>query len=132
MFQLPPYSKQDLSLLDEFLSGTSGIKNRVFEFRHESWLQDSTYRLLDGHGAGFCIADTEDLRPTFRVTGGMAYFRLRKESYDENAVDHWAEKIGEASKGLRESYAYLRHDETGENAVLAQRLSKKLKDLLER
>src|SRR5712692_4671509 len=40
LFQLPPYSKQDHRLLDEFLSKTSGIKNRVFEFRHESWLQD--------------------------------------------------------------------------------------------
>src|SRR5438445_11887161 len=32
LFQLPPYSKQDHNLLDEFLSKTSGIKNRVFEF----------------------------------------------------------------------------------------------------
>jgi len=126
LFQLPPYSKQDLELLDEFLSKTSGIKNRVFEFRHESWLQDSTYRLLEKHGAGFCIAETEDMGPVFRVTGGFAYFRLRKESYDAKTIDQWAEKIREMVKGLRESYAYLRHDESGENAVLAQRLSEKL------
>ena len=130
LFQLPPYSKQDLKVLEEFLSKTSAIKNRVFEFRHESWLQDSTYRLLDENGAGFCIADTEDLKPTLRVTGGIAYFRLRKDSYDEDAIDRWAERISETSKGLRESYAYLRHDETGENAVLAQRLSKRLEDKL--
>jgi len=132
LFQLPPYSKLDLDLLGGFLSKTSGVNKRVFEFRHESWLQDSTYRLLDEHGAGFCIAETEDLKPTFRVTGGMAYFRLRKDSYDKNEIDKWAEKISETSKGLRERYAYLRHDETGENAILAQRLSKKLGDLLEK
>ncbi|MBI4257444.1 MAG: DUF72 domain-containing protein [Thaumarchaeota archaeon] len=126
LFQLPSYSKQDLKLLDEFLSKTSSIKNRVFEFRHESWLQDPTYRLLERHGAGFCIAETEDMRPAFQVTGGLAYFRLRKESYDEKTIDKWAEKIGEMVKGLRESYAYFRHDETGENAVLAQRLSGKI------
>jgi uncharacterized protein YecE (DUF72 family) len=67
------------------------------------------------------------VRPTFQVTGGLAYFRLRKESYNAKAIDQWAEKISEAAKGLRESYAYLRHDETGENAVLAQRLSEKLR-----
>jgi uncharacterized protein YecE (DUF72 family) len=126
LFQLPPFSRQDLRLLDEFLSKTSGIKNRVFEFRHESWLQSSTYQLLEGHGAGFCIAETEDMKPAFRVTGGFAYFRLRKESYDAKAIDQWAEKVRETGKGLRESYAYLRHDETGENAILAQRLSEKL------
>ena len=126
LFQLPPYSKQDHRLLDEFLSKTSGIKNRVFEFRHESWLQSSTYQLLEKHEAGFCVAETEDMKPVFQVTGGLAYFRLRKESYDAKAVDQWAEKIGQMTKGLQECYAYLRHDETGENANLAQRLSEKI------
>ena len=126
LFQLPPYSKQDHKLLDEFLSKTSGIKNRVFEFRHESWLQSSTYQLLEKHDAGFCVAETEDMRPEFQVTGGVAYFRLRKESYDAKAIDQWAEKIREMTKGLQECYVYLRHDETGENAILAQRLSEKI------
>ena len=126
LFQLPPYSKQDHKLLDEFLSETSSVKNRVFEFRHESWFQDSTYQLLEEHRAGFCIAETDEVRPVFQVTGGFAYFRLRKEAYNAKAIDQWAQKIRESVKGLRESYAYLRHDETGENAVLAQRLSEKL------
>ncbi len=131
LFQLPPYSKQDLNLLGGFLSKTSGIKNRVFEFRHQSWFQDSTYQLLDRHGAGFCIAETEDLRPEFRVTGGIAYFRLRRESYNTKTIDQWAEKIRETAKGSEESCAYLRHDETGENAILAQRLSEKLESAKE-
>jgi uncharacterized protein YecE (DUF72 family) len=114
-------------LLGEFLSQTSGIKNRVFEFRHESWFQESTYQLLEERGAGFCIAETEELGPIFRVTGGIAYFRLRKEAYDAKAIDQWAKKIREAAKSARESYVYLRHDETGENAILAQRLSEELK-----
>jgi uncharacterized protein YecE (DUF72 family) len=84
---LPPYSKQDIWLLEEFLSRTSGIKDRVFEFRHESWLGQPTFQLLERHGAGYCIAETEDMKPTFQVTGGLAYFRLRRESYDAKAID---------------------------------------------
>ncbi len=126
LFQLPPFFKQDLKLLDEFLSKTSGIRNRVFEFRHESWLQDPTYQLLEKHGTGFCIAETEDMKPVFQVTGGIAYLRLRRESYDAEAIDRWAEKIRQTIKGLEGCYAYLRHDETGENAVLARRLYEKL------
>jgi len=126
LFQLPPYSKLDLGLLDEFLTKTSEVKSRVFEFRHESWLQKPTYRLLDKHGAGFCISETEDMEPAFEVTGGLAYFRLRKDSYDAKAIANWAEKIDKAGRGLRECYVYLRHDETGENAVLAQSLAEKI------
>jgi uncharacterized protein YecE (DUF72 family) len=126
LFQLPPYLKQDLKLLDGFLSKTSGIKDRVFEFRHESWLDNSTYQLLERHETGFCIAETEDMRPVFQVTGGLAYFRLRKDSYDPKSIDQWGEKISKTAGTSRECYAYLRHDESGENALLAQRLSEKI------
>jgi uncharacterized protein YecE (DUF72 family) len=126
LFQLPPYLKHDAGLLSDFLSKTSGIRERVFEFRHESWFQDSTYELLESSGAGFCVAETEDLEPVFQVTGGTAYFRLRKDSYDASAIDRWSEKIRETTKKSRGGYVYLRHDETGENAVLAQRLYERL------
>lgn len=127
LFQLPPYQKQDVKLLEGFLGRTDGMGGRVFEFRHESWLGEATFGLLDEHSAGFCIAETEEMKPRFRVTGRMAYFRLRRDAYDGAAIDAWAEKIRDAAEGASECYVYLRHDETGENALLAQRLSKKLK-----
>jgi uncharacterized protein YecE (DUF72 family) len=126
LFQLPPFSKLNIDLLRGFLTKTSAINPRVFEFRHESWLDDETYSLLEEHGAGFCIADTEDLEPRFKVTGGFAYFRLRKESYDEDAIDSWADRIRKTAEDSEECYVYLRHDETGKNAALAERLSMEL------
>src|SRR5215471_9774690 len=45
LFQLPPYAKQDLKLLEEFLANTSKTGQRVFEFRHESWLNPQTYAM---------------------------------------------------------------------------------------
>ena len=126
LFQLPPFSKLDIELLRDFLSQTSAISPRVFEFRHSSWLNDSVFALLEQQGAGFCIADTEDMEPTFQVTGGFAYFRLRKESYDEGQVDLWAERISSAARDAEECYVYLRHDESGRNAILAERLARQL------
>ncbi len=126
LFQLPPYMKANEKLLADFLSATSEIGDRVFEFRHESWLQDPVYELLEKHGAAFCIADTEDMKPIFRVTGGFAYFRLRKDAYDLAQIEKWAKEICRLVRGVPLSYVYLRHDETGENAVLAQELEKKL------
>ena len=123
LFQLPPFSKLDLDLLRKFLSATADIEPKVFEFRHPSWFTDSTYRLLEDHGTGFCVAETEELEPVFKVTGGLAYFRLRKDTYDEKTIGRWSEKINKASGGASECYVYLRHDETGDNALLAQQLS---------
>ncbi len=125
LFQLPPFMKQDLKVLDDFLTQTDGIVGRVFEFRHDSWLVDSTYQLLEKHGVGFCIAETEDLAPRFQVCGGIAYFRLRKDSYHGEAIDEWAGKILATAKAV-ETYVYLRHDETGTNAIMAGRLSEAL------
>ncbi len=126
LFQLPPFSKFNREVLDGFLSHTSEVEPKVFEFRHESWLDEATYDLLEEHGAGFCIADTEDMKPTLKVTGSMAYFRLRKDSYDKAAIDEWSTKILKTAEGVDECYVYLRHDESGENALLAKRLEEKL------
>jgi len=126
LFQLPPFIKADQDLLSAFLSETRDVRPKAFEFRHPSWFTDSTYRLLEDDKVGFCIADTEDLGPIFKVTGDFAYFRLRKDLYDGKAIDGWSEKIRRSSEGARECYVFLRHDETGENALLAQKLSKRL------
>jgi len=67
LFQLPPFLRQDLKLLESFLGETSMLKESVFEFRHESWLSDPTYALLDKYQAGWCIAETEDMKPILKV-----------------------------------------------------------------
>lgn len=126
LFQLPPFVKRDEELIRGFLEGTSKIAGRVFEFRHKSWFQDDIFNLLDSSGAGFCIADTEDMEPVLRTTGRLGYFRLRKESYDPDVIDRWASKIKDTVDGLPEAFVYLRHDETGTNALLAQRLREQL------
>jgi uncharacterized protein YecE (DUF72 family) len=126
LFQLPPYSRQDLKLLEDFLADTSKIGERVFEFRHESWLNDLTYATLEKYNAGFCIAETEDMKPVFKVTGKMPYFRLRRESYDPKMIDEWIGKIKEMSKESESVYVYLRHDENGDNAARALKILESL------
>jgi uncharacterized protein YecE (DUF72 family) len=126
LFQLPPYSKQDLKLLEDFLANTSKIGERVFEFRHESWLNDLTYSTLEKHDANFCIAETEDMKPVFKVTGKTPYFRLRRESYDDGMIDDWTKRIKETSNGGESIYVYLRHDERGDNASRALKILESL------
>jgi len=126
LFQLPPFFRQDLKILESFLTQTAGMKKKVFEFRHDSWLNDSTYQLLEKHDAGFCIAETEDMKPVLKVTGGFPYFRLRKDVYTATDIGKWAEKIREMIRGSDEAFVYLRHDETGENASYAVGMMEKI------
>jgi uncharacterized protein YecE (DUF72 family) len=126
LFQLPPFFRQDLKILESFLTQTAGVKKKVFEFRHDSWLNESTYQLLEKHDAGFCIAETEDMKPLLKVTGGFPYFRLRKDVYTSVDVGKWTEKIREMIKGSDEAFVYLRHDETGENASYAVGIREKI------
>jgi len=126
LFQLPPFFRQDLKTLESFLTQTGDAKKKVFEFRHDSWLNDSTYQLLEKHDAGFCIAETEDMKPVLKVTGGLPYFRLRKDVYTANDIEKWVEKILGMIKGPEEAFVYLRHDETGENASYALGIREKL------
>ena len=126
LFQLPPFSRQDLKVLESFLTETVTVKKKVFEFRHESWLNDSTYQMLDKHDAGFCIAETEDMRPVLKVTGGLPYFRLRRDVYSAKDIAEWTEKIREIIKRSDEAFVYLRHDETGENALYAIGMKEKI------
>jgi uncharacterized protein YecE (DUF72 family) len=122
LFQLPPFLRQDLKLLESFLADTATIESRVFEFRHDSWLSEQTYLLLDKYGAAFCVAETEDMKPVLKVIGDAAYFRLRLDSYEDKAVDKWSAQIKGLARDAKETYVYLRHDETGTNASLASRL----------
>jgi uncharacterized protein YecE (DUF72 family) len=126
LFQLPPFFRQDLKTLESFLTQTGSVKKKVFEFRHESWLNDSTYQLLEKHDAGFCIAETEDMKPVLKVTGRLPYFRLRKETYTAKDVTDWTKTIREIIKGSDEVFVYLRHDETGENASYAMGLKERI------
>jgi uncharacterized protein YecE (DUF72 family) len=126
LFQLPPFFRQDLKVLESFLTQTAGVKRKVFEFRHDSWLDESTYQLLEKHDAGFCIAETEDMKPVLKVSGGLPYFRLRKDAYDAKDVENWTEKIREIIRGSKEAFVYLRHDETGDNASYAMTIKEKI------
>jgi len=123
LFQLPPYMKLDYDRLGGFLSETEDIKERVFEFRNPSWFQNSTFRLLEKEGVSFCVAETDEGKPEVKAVGALAYFRLRRENYSESEIDSWSKTIQEVSEECDESFVYLRHDETGKNALLAKRLA---------
>jgi uncharacterized protein YecE (DUF72 family) len=124
LFQLPPFVRKDLGVLEAFLSTLSTLSTvpvrvrAAVEFRHASWLADDVYEVLKRHGAALCIADSEDFATPFEATAGWGYLRLRRQDYDEAALRVWAARL--QAQGYDDAYVFFKHEDEGAGPALAQ------------
>lgn len=119
LFQLPPFMKKDVELLEVFLHELPPGLKPVVEFRHASWLADDTYEVLKRFGVALCIADSEDHTTPLESTTSFGYLRLRRTDYDEAALADWASRA--AAAGWDEVFVYFKHEEQGTGPAYAQR-----------
>lgn len=126
LFQLPPYFRKDLPVLDAFLGMLPSGARAAFEFRHRSWHDDDVFERLAAAGQALCVADSERLSTPVRITAGFAYFRLRDEGYTDADVVRWAETIAGATTACDEVFVYFKHEESGKGPALARRLTEAL------
>jgi len=122
LFQLPPNMKKDVARLRGFLAQLPAETNAAFEFRHASWFDEEVYASLHAAGAALCIADTEDLTTPVVATAASGYLRLRREDYDQAAIDAWAGRI--RSAGFSEDvFVYFKHEDEAKGVAFARRLA---------
>lgn len=121
LFQLPPNMKKDLPLLDAFLTNFGNRAQAVFEFRHESWLDQEVYACLKEHKCALCVSDTGDEGPAapLQKSASHGYIRLRSEGYSDKELKEWHKKLGDI--GWKEAYVFFKHEETGTAPKLATR-----------
>jgi uncharacterized protein YecE (DUF72 family) len=111
LFQLPPAMKKDLGRLTAFLGLLPQGHAAAFEFRNDSWFSDDVYAALRTAGAALCLSEREDNAPPPLVeTAPWGYVRLRLESYSEDDLGRWAERL--AATGWREVFVYFMHEPT--------------------
>ena len=92
----------------------------VMELQDPSWHVDETFRSLAAAGATLCATDRPDLdEPTLRRTGPRLYVRLRRDDYDDAALDAWAARIRPFLEAGDEAYVFFKHDAVGHAAELA-------------
>lgn len=121
LFQLPPFLKCDVALLEEFLAALPRSLRAAFEFRHESWFAEPVYAALRKSNAALCEAQSEKFEAPAVETADFAYLRLRKESYSEQEFAAIRKRVaGLAARG--DALVYFKHEETPEGALLAERL----------
>jgi uncharacterized protein YecE (DUF72 family) len=111
LFQLPPFLKQDLPRLGEFLQLLPAGHQAAFEFRHASWFDDAVYAALQAAGAALCLSEREDDKPPPLVeTAPWGYLRLRLEDYGAADFAQWAERI--QATAWTDVHAYFMHEPT--------------------
>jgi uncharacterized protein YecE (DUF72 family) len=122
LFQLPPFLRADVTLLEAFLAPLPGDLRYAFEFRHTSWLVDEIYRVLEKHRAALCLAESEKLEIPEVITGDFVYFRLRKPEYSAEDRQAIAGKASELLARGKDVFVYFKHEETPEGALYAEEL----------
>jgi len=106
LFQLPGLCKADVEGLDSFLAMLPRSLKAAFEFRDESWFQQSTYEVLRKHRAALCIAESEALATPELITAEFVYFRYRKPDYKASERASIATELTRISERAQEIYCF--------------------------
>ena len=120
-FQLPPNFKADHEVFREFLQLLPPGLRHAWEFRHNSWFTDETYKLLADRNGSLCIAESEKMETPKELIGAFVCYRFRKPEYTSQEIKKIAEELGETAKA-REVYAFFKHEENPQGALWAKKV----------
>lgn len=117
LFQLPPFLRKDLPRLSEFLSLLPESSPAAFEFRHQSWYDDSVYAELKARGAALCVSDTDEESSPVVPTARWGYLRLRRCDYTGADLERWRDVI--FGQGWERAFVFFKHEDEGTGPKLA-------------
>ncbi|HVS64215.1 MAG TPA: DUF72 domain-containing protein [Thermoanaerobaculia bacterium] len=135
LVQLPPFLRKDVARLARFLDEWPQAARAAFEFRHASWFDEEVFETLRGAGAALCLADPHQVKdaeddqaePELVSTSSWGYLRLRRESYDQAALESWARRVRE--QAWDEAYVFFKHEDEGAGPRLAARFAEAFRRL---
>lgn len=128
LVQLPPSLKKNDKLLENFLAALPHRYDYVVEFRHKSWMDDATWRILSKYEAAYCIVDEPLLPPEIHVTSPIGYIRWHGHGerpwydyrYTQQQLQEWAPKIKEVQQNTKKTFGIFNnhfHGYAPENCV---------------
>ena len=132
LFQLPPRWRFNEERLGAFLEALPRDYRYALEFRDPTWLNQEACRLLEKHGAAFCIYELAGRLSPKEVTADFVYIRLHgpgdayQGRYDWQTLAGWAGAISAwTAQGLT-VFCYFDNDEAGYAALNALELQEML------
>jgi len=115
LIQLPPSLKKDLDLLEKFFGILPEEFRFAVEFRHRTWWDEETWKLLSKHRVANTILDEPLLPPEPVVTTDFAYMRWHGQGkrswynyrYSIEELKPWISKVKEVSEKTEAIYGYF-------------------------
>ncbi len=134
LYQLPPSLHYEPAVLKDFLKVLPADISHVFEFRHSSWFNEDTWKILGDYGAHFCVSDYPGKEAPRTCVGDLAYLRFHgyKKRY---GGEYPSEYLADAGKLIchwvaedKKVFAYFNNDAEGfavKNAKELQEICRK-------
>ena len=119
LYQLPPFFKYDLGRLQAFLETLPKVPKSALEFRHVSWFNDDTFRVLEANGVALCINDNDEFECPVKLTAKHTYVRLRRDEYGAEARSAWKERLREFDAQGVEVFAFIKHKDNPDAPLIA-------------
>jgi len=113
LFQLPPFAKKDVGILESFAATLPEGTRAAFEFRNPTWMSEDVFAVLRSRNLALCVADSEKFSTPAEITASYAYFRLRDEGYQPADIEKWAGVIRDKTSHCSDVYVYFKHEEEG-------------------
>ena len=120
LFQLPPGWKYNEERFDSFLKILPKGYRFTFEFRNDSWYNESAIAMLKKRNCAFCIYELAGHMSPIEITADFIYIRLHgpgKEkyqgSYPDKTLKKWADNIKDWKKEGKDVYCYFDNDQYG-------------------
>ncbi len=124
LIQLPPSLKFDLQLLESFLVSFKEIWRQyniytTIEFRHKSWINTETYKLLDRYETAVCLSDFKGIPVEHTNDAPLVYIRRHGPSgyyagsYSKEQLETDAKAIKGFLKENRDVFVYFNNDFEG-------------------
>ena len=116
LYQLPPNMHRNDEVLELFLSTLPRGMKHVFEFRHQSWLNENVFEVLHKYNIGFCVFDMPSVSCPLVATADFAYLRfhgstgLYASCYSDEELAHWARKLADLTVNPKATYIYFNND----------------------
>ena len=128
LFRVGDPLPRDDARLERLLAAWPAAVPLVLELQDPSWQADEVFARLRAAGAVLCATDldADELPPTIRQTGPFLYVRLRREDYDDAALDAWAARLEPFLAAGSDAYVFCKHDPVGRGGELALALRDRL------
>jgi uncharacterized protein YecE (DUF72 family) len=122
LIQMPEdFRSTEYASLESFLQLLPHNQQFAIEFRHGSWLKDTTFRLLEAYQVAWVVVDAPFLPRIPRVTAPFAYVRwhgrpghqIQRQFAPSTALSVWVPLLRELGRQAQLVYGYVHNRFSG-------------------